>query len=104
MQTIGSLLILAIGLVAFVLGIKIYRGNTRKINSYQMTYVKDSDKRAYSREIARGLFILSAFIILGAIVFYKGKFYLFMILLIIGLVVDITLIVRAQNKYNSGII
>lgn len=104
MQTIGSLLILAIGLVAFVLGIKIYRGNTRKINSYHMTYVKDSDKRAYSREIARGLFILSAFIMLGAIAFYKEKFYLFMILLIIGLVVDITLIVRAQKKYNSGII
>lgn len=104
MQTIGTLLILTISLVSFILGIKTYRGNTRIINAYHMTYVKDSDKSAYSKAIARGLFVLSAFIGLGALAFYIEKFYIFFILLIIGLAIDITLIVRAQKKYNSRII
>lgn len=104
MEILGSIFILSIGLVAFVLGIKIYRGNTGIINAYHMTYVKDSDKSAYSKAIARGLFVLSAFIGLGALAFYIEKFYIFFILLIIGLAIDITLIVRAQKKYNSRII
>ena len=101
-----SLILFAVAALFFVIGIRIYRGDTGLIHDYHQGNVRDSDRRAYGRAFSAGIFTL------GGSLFLSGLIALFgdggatqaasLTVLFGGIAASIVLLVRAQKKYNGG--
>ncbi len=69
-----SILVFAIGALFLILGIAIYKGNTKLIHDYHQTHVKESEKREYGRAFAKGMFAICATLLISReLLHYLGK-------------------------------
>ena len=95
-----------VGTVALIIGIyanAIYRGNTKYIMQYHQNNVGEADRKAYGREIARGLFMLCATMALSAMADLLTDVPLVPLgILAAGYIISMIMLVRTQKKYNGG--
>ena len=101
-----SMLVFAIGALFLILGIAIYKGNTKLIHDYHQTHVKESEKREYGRAFAKGMFAICATLTISGIVALFGEegalVAASLIVLFAGLIVSFIILAKVQRKYNSG--
>ena len=95
------------GVLLFVLGMLIYRGNTNLIHDYHQTKIKEEDKEAYGRDFSKGMFglALTMFLSGGVSLFGETKSVVLFseAVLFAGIIISIAVIVRVQKKYNGGV-
>ena len=87
------------------ISIAIYQGKTSLIHDYHQTKV--TDKAAYGKAFGKGMFVVSAALLLSGII---GLFddteimaTIALAVLFVGLFIGIAWIVAVQKKYNKGI-
>ena len=87
------------------ISIAIYQGKTSLIHDYHQTKV--TDKAAYGKAFGKGMFVVSAALLLSGII---GLFddteimaTIAVAVLFIGLFIGIAWIVAVQKKYNKGV-
>ncbi len=102
-----SIFMSVIAVFFLIVGIAIFKGNTKLIHDYHQTHVKESERREYGRAFAKGMYAISATLIISSIVALFGKegpvVAASMIVLFAGLVVSIVILVKVQKKYNGGL-
>ena len=102
-----SIFMFVIALLFLVLGIAIYKGNTKLIHDYHQTHVKKSERRNYGRAFPKGLFAISATLFISSMIALFGEegaiVAASLIVLFAGLVVSIIILVKVQKKYNGGL-
>lgn len=100
-----AILMLAVTALLFVVGIRIYRGNTKLIHDYHQTKVKD--KKGYGKAFGKALMVLSMAPLVSGIVALFGTSnkiaIISAVILIIGLSIGLILILSVQKKYNKGL-
>ena len=101
-----SLLVFAIGALFLILGIAIYKGNTKLIHDYHQTHVKESEKREYGRAFAKGMFAICATLLISGIIALFGEkgaiVTVSLIVVFAGLIVSFVILAKVQKKYNGG--
>ncbi|MCH5170895.1 MAG: hypothetical protein J1F24_06390 [Oscillospiraceae bacterium] len=102
-----SIILFAVAILILAFGISIYMGNTKLIHDYHQTNVKESQRQEYGRSFAKGIFAICATLIISGIIALFSKesqlFKVSLIVLLAGLIVSITVIVKVQKKYNGGL-
>ncbi|MBR3504830.1 MAG: hypothetical protein IKO07_11415 [Clostridia bacterium] len=98
-----TLIMFATAALFVAVGAAIYRGNLSLIHDYHQKNVKESERGAYGRAIAKGLFILAAALCLSGIIALAGAMGVSVAALFIGSAVSIAVLIRVQRKYNGGI-
>ncbi len=84
-----------------VIGIVIYRGGTHLIHDYHQTNVKDSERPAYGKAVAIGIFAVSAALFgSGLLSLLRRGIAAVCIFLFGGLLVSVIIFVFVQHKYN----
>ena len=88
-----------------IISISIYKGNTNLIHDYHQTNV--TDKVAYGKAFGKGMFVVSAALLLSGIIGLLGDTEIMAMIalavLFIGLFIGIAWIVAVQKKYNNGV-
>lgn len=101
-----SIIMFAIAGLFLVLGIAIYKGNTKLIHDYHQTHVKESERREYGRDFAKGMFAICAALIVSGIIALFGEegaiVTASLIVLVVGLIISFVILARVQKKYNGG--
>ena len=101
-----SIVMFAVAVLLLVLGIAIYKGNTKLIHDYHQTRVKESERREYGRAFSKGMFTLSAtFFISGIIALFGEEREIVLgsaLVLIPGFIVSFIILAKVQKKYNGG--
>ena len=98
-----SIILFAVAVVFLVLGIAVYRGNTKLIHDYHQTNVKETERRQYGRAFSMGMFTICATLLVSGIVALFGKILsVSFIVLGAGLIVSGVVFVTVQKKYNGG--
>jgi len=102
-----SLILFAVAGLLLFFGVSIYRGNTKWIHDYHQTNVKASDRSAYGRAFAKGLFVLAAALLLsGGIALLGGGGGVLIAELAVlfgGIVLAVFILWRVEKKYNGGL-
>lgn len=102
-----SLIMFAVAALCLWIGISIYRGNTNLIHDYHRTRIKESERLAYGRAFAKGLFVLCGGLFLSGAISLFGDSKPFVLasdaVLAAGIVISIVMIMRVQRKYNGGL-
>jgi len=98
----------AIAGLLLILGVSIYKGNTKLINAYLKTRVKEDEKPKYGKAVSKGMFTLAfTFLINGTLALFREKLGTSLILvavLLVGLIVSTALFYSAQKRYNDGVL
>ena len=101
-----SMIMFLAAILFLVIGIAVYRGNTKLIHDYHQTNVKESQRQEYGRAFAKGLFAICTTLLISGIVALFGKkdwvTTASYIVLAAGLIVSIMILVKVQKKYNGG--
>ena len=101
-----SVILFAVAVLFFILGIAIYQGNTKLIHDYHQTRVKESERREYGREFAKGMFtICVTLVISGMTALFANNGAIAaasVIVLFAGLIAAIVILAKVQKKYNGG--
>lgn len=85
-----------------VIGIVIYRGGTHLIHDYHQTNVKDSERPAYGKAVAIGIFAVSAALFgSGLLSLLRRGIAAVCIFLFGGLLVSVVIFIAVQHKYNG---
>ena len=99
------LFLAAILLLAF--GIAVYRGNTKLIHDYHQTNIEGSERQEYGRAFSKGMFAISATLLVSGIVALLVKesvaLTASLIVLAAGIAVSVIILVKVQKKYNGGL-
>ena len=102
--------IIVVGIVCIILGIKNTKGDISSLHSYHRNRVSDEDVLPFGKMVGTGTIIIGiAVIIMGAlsmcaVAFDKDVYTLIgTVVLIVGLVVGCALSFYAMIKYNKGI-
>ena len=101
-----SVLMFVIAVFFLIMGIAIYKGNTKLIHDYHQTHVKESQRREYGRAFAKGMYAISATLLICGIIGLFGEngavIAASLGVMFAGLVISIIIIARVQKKYNGG--
>ena len=91
----------------FAVGAAIYRGRIDLIHDYHQDQVKEEEKPAYGRAMAKGLFVMAAGMLLSGVIalFDESKAYVMAGtgVLFACIIVSIIILVKVQKKYNGKI-
>ena len=100
-----SMILFAVAVVFLVLGIAVYRGNTKLIHDYHQTNVKEDERRQYGRAFSKAMFAVFATLLVSGIIALLGKDVMAVsfIALGAGLIVSGVIFVTVQKKYNGGL-
>ena len=102
-----SIIMFAAAALLFAVGTAIRRGRTDLIHDYHQENVKESEREAYGRAFARGIFVLCAAFVLSGILALFGEsgaaFAASLIVLFAGVIVSVVILIRVQKKFNGGI-
>ena len=102
-----SIIMFAVAVLFLVLGIAVYKGNTKLIHDYHQTNVKESERMEYGRAFAKGMFVVCVTLLISGITALLGKegpiVTVSLIVLFAGLIASIVVLVRVQKKYNGGL-
>ena len=100
-----SILMFAVVVLLFVFGVLIHRGNTKLIHDYHQTRV--TDKQAYGKAFGKALIVFGAAPLASGIVALfgtSGKIAAISVaVLIVGIAIGFSLILKVQKKYNKGL-
>lgn len=102
-MTVYSIIMFIIAALFLALGIAVYRGNTKLIHDYHQTNVKETDRRAYGKAFAAGMFAICATLLLSGMMALIGQKIVSLTVLFLGLIVSIVILAKVQKKYNGGI-
>ena len=101
-----SILMFVIAAFFLVVGIAIYKGNTKLIHDYHQTHVKESERQEYGRALAKGMFTICVTLIISGIIALFGEegaiVAASLIVLFAGLIVSFAILAKVQQKYNGG--
>ena len=101
-----SMIMFSAAVLFLVLGIAVYKGNTKLIHDYHQTNIEETDRTEYGRAFAKGMFAICATLFTSGIIalFSKGASILTVSLIVLsaGLIASILVIVKVQKKYNGG--
>lgn len=99
------MLVLAAVFLAF--GVLLRRGHTGLIHDYHQQRVPETERRAYGKAMARGMFVLSLSMAVSGVTMLPGVFSIPravpVVVLFAGIAVSLVLLIRAQKKYNGGL-
>jgi hypothetical protein len=99
-----SVLMFAIAVVLFVLGVLIYRGKIDLIHDYHRAKV--TDRQGYGKAFGKALLGLAAVTVVSGIIAFFGEteaiVFLSVAVLILGLLLGLASIWCVQKKYNGG--
>lgn len=102
-----SVMLFAVALLFLIIGVLIYKGNTKLIHDYHQSRVKESEKNNYCKDFSIGMFLISAFLSVGGTIGLLGdskQIALISIAVIfIGIIISFLVIYKVQKKYNGGI-
>ena len=102
-----SIIMFLVAILFLVLGISVYRGNTKLIHDYHQTNIKESKRQEYGRDFAKGMFAICITLLISGIIPLFGKegsvVAASCIVLVAGLIVSIMVLVKVQKKYNGGL-
>ena len=102
---IYSVIMFMAAILFLAIGISVYRGNTKLIHDYHQTNIKESQQQEYGRAFAKGMFIISAALLISGIIALFGEGDLILavslVVLSVGLIVSIAVLVKVQKKYNG---
>ena len=102
-----SVTLFAVAVVFLVLGIEVYKGNTKLIHDYHQENVKESERQEYGRAFSKGMFAIFAALAVSGVIGLFGKAgYIVatsVAVLTVGIIVSVVIIVNVQKKYNGGI-
>jgi hypothetical protein len=102
-----SIILFAVAALLFAVGASIHRGNTKLIHDYHQENVKESERGAYGRAFAKGIFALCVSFALSGILALFGEsgaaFSASLFVLFAGVIVSSVILIRVQKKYNGGI-
>ena len=102
-----SMIMFVTAVLFLVLGIAVYRGNTKLIHEYHQTNVKEANRKEYSRAFAKGMFAICATLLVSGIVALIGDegfiIATSLCVLTVGLIASIIIFVKVQKKYNGGL-
>ena len=102
-----SVIMFVISVLFLILGIAVYKGNTKLIHDYHRTNVKESERPEYGRAFAKGMFAICATLLVSGIIALFGEEGVIMAIslsvLIVGLIVSFVVLVKVQKKYNGGL-
>lgn len=101
-----SIIMFVIAGLFLILGIAIYKGNTKLIHDYHQTHVKESERQEYGRAFAKGMFAICATLIVSGIIALFGEEGVTatasLIVLFVGFIVSFVILAKVQKKYNGG--
>ncbi|MBR4657033.1 MAG: DUF3784 domain-containing protein [Oscillospiraceae bacterium] len=101
-----SILMFVIAVFFLIMGIAIYKGNTKLIHDYHQTHVKESQRQEYGRAFAKGMFTITATLLISGIIGLFGKdgsvIAYSLGVFCAGFVISIIIIAIVQKKYNGG--
>ncbi len=101
-----SIFMFVIAAFFLIVGIAIYKGNTKLIHDYHQTHVKESERQEYGRAFAKGMFTICATLIISGIIALFGEegtiIAASLIVLFAGLIVSFVILAKVQKKYNGG--
>ncbi len=101
-----SIFMFVIAAFFLIVGIDIYKGNTKLIHNYHQTHVKESERQEYGRAFAKGMFTICATLIISGIIALFGEegtiIAASLIVLFAGLIVSFVILAKVQKKYNGG--
>ena len=102
-----SIIMFVTAVLFLVLGIVVYRGNTKLIHDYHQTNVKEAERKEYSRAFAKGMFAICATLLVSGIIALVGEEGFIVAtslsVLTVGLIVSVIILVKVQKKYNGGL-
>ncbi len=102
-----SIIMFAAAALLFAVGAAIRRGKTDLIHDYHQENVKESEREAYGRAFAGGIFVLCAsFFLSGILALFSGSAAASsasLLVLFAGVIVSVVILIRVQKKYNGGI-
>lgn len=100
-----QLILFVVSLIILVLGIKIYKGNTKLIHSYHQENIKKEDLNKYAKAFAMGMFSISFVLFFdGVLSFITQNFLIIDSFLLIGLVLSLIYIISVQKKFNKKVL
>lgn len=104
-MTAYAILMWAIAMLFLLLGTLLYRGKTELIHDYHRKNVKSEDKKAYGKAFAKGLFAISATLIVSgaAALFIPSGRIAALVILFAGLFAAFFVLWRVQRRYNDGV-
>ena len=101
-----SVFMFVIAAFFLIVGIAIYKGNTKLIHDYHQTHVKESERQEYGRALAKGMFTICATLIISGIIALFGEegaiVAASLIVLFACLIVSFAILAIVQQKYNGG--
>ena len=107
MMIVYSIIMFPAAILFLAFGIAVYRGNTKLIHDYHQTNVNESEQKKYGRAFSKGMFAISATLLISGIIALFGEEGIILIsslfVLTVGLIVSIVILVRVQKKYNGGL-
>lgn len=98
-----SIIMFVVAALFLVLGVAVYRGNTKLIHDYHQANVKATEREEYGRAFAMGMFALCVTLLASGILALLDRGSVSLLVFFSGLIVSIAVFVRAQKKYNGGI-
>ncbi|MGN1479585.1 MAG: DUF3784 domain-containing protein [Acutalibacteraceae bacterium] len=104
---IFSVLLFAVALLFLIIGILIYKGNTKLIHDYHQLKIKESEKNNYCKDFSIGLFLISASLSVGGIIGLLGNSkqiaLISIAVIFIGIIISFLVIYKVQKKYNGRV-
>ena len=98
-----SIILFAVAALMFILGAAIYRGNTKLIHDYHQTNVKESERKAYGRALAIGVFATGATLLVSGMTALLDRVSVSLMALVLGLIASIVILGKVQKRYNGGV-
>ena len=98
-----SMILFAVAVLFLALALLVYRGNTKLIHDYHQTKVKETERQAYGRAFAIGLFVLCATLFLSGVIALMDIVGVSLVALVAGLIVSVVMLAKVQRKYNGGL-
>ncbi|HCL20976.1 MAG TPA: hypothetical protein DHW47_03430 [Oscillibacter sp.] len=100
-----AILMWGIAALFLLLGILVYRGKTELIHEYHRKKVKPEDEKAYGQAFAKGLFVISAALIVSGMIalFASSGMTAALVVLFAGLFAAFFVLWRVQRRYNGGV-
>ena len=106
-MTAYSVILFVIAAAFVLLGVLIFRGNTKLIHDYHQTKVSEEKKSAYAREFSVGVFLCAAGMILSGVIALFGESRGIMIASVValfaGIIAGTVVFGIVQKKYNGGL-
>ena len=98
-----SIIMFAVAALFLGLGVAVYQGNTKLIHDYHQTKVKETERKAYGKAFAKGMFAICATLFISGLIALMDILGVSLIALLAGLIVSIVILAKVQRTYNGGL-